>query len=308
MVSHVTTETQTLTGQRQRPYTSGSMGSENAYYSLNPTGSRPTPRSEYSIIAAEERPPESMKIFELPELIIPGVTRSDNMVRINGGTFAMGSPSNEPNRRNDEGPQHQVTVGSFYMGRYEVTLKEYREVMGTEKFYYLEKDNFPVVVSWYESIEYCNKRSQMEGLTPAYTINGINVIWNRNANGYRLPTEAEWEYACRAGTTTTYNIGANINDVVGQKPANAWGLFDMHGSEWEWCWDWYGDYSGAAQTDPVGAVSGTRRVIRSGHSLYGDLFLRSAMRHSEVPSSGRTIYSIPNMSGETGIGFRIVCN
>jgi formylglycine-generating enzyme required for sulfatase activity len=227
------------------------------------------------------------------------------MVRINGGTFIMGSPANEPGRNGDE-VQHRVTVSSFYMGKYEVTQKEYQEVMGTNPSYF-KGDNLPVeCVSWWDAVEYCNKRSQREGLTPAYTIDGdtenfsyifTDVIWNRNANGYRLPTEAEWEYACRAGTTTAYNTGANINDntgwysansgkkthPVGQKSANAWGLYDMHGNVYEWCWDWHGDYSGGSQTNPVGErdVYRVERVVRGGCWSVSARFLRSAQRGVE---------------------------
>jgi len=224
-------------------------------------------------------------------------TAPDGMVRINGGTFTMGSPANEEGRDSDE-VQHQVTVGSFTMGKYEVTQREYQEVMGTNPSSF-KGDNLPVeMVTWFDAVEYCNKRSQREGLTPAYTINGTNVTWNRNANGYRLPTEAEWEYACRAGTTTAYNTGASINDntgwysdnsgatthPVGQKPANAWGLYDMHGNVWEWCWDWYDDYPSGAQTDPVGASSGSYRVLRGGCWFIPAQYARSAWRSGNLPN------------------------
>jgi formylglycine-generating enzyme required for sulfatase activity len=124
-------------------------------------------------------------------------------------------------------------------------------------------------------VEYCNKLSLKEGLTPAYTINGEDVTWNRNADGYRLPTEAEWEYACRAGTTTPFNTGDDITTAqanydgnetspVGSFAPNAWGLYDMHGNMWEWCWDWYGGYNTVPQTDPIGVSSGSNRVLRGG--------------------------------------------
>jgi len=242
-----------------------------------------------------------------------------NMVRINGGAFMMGSPANEEGRYNDE-VQHPVTVGSFYLGKYEVTQKEYQEIMGTNLSSF-KGDNLPVEnVSWYDAVEYCNRLSQKEKLTPAYTIDksrkdpnnnndedDVNwvVTWNRNANGYRLPTEAEWEYACRAGTTTAYHTGAGISDntgwysgnsgytthPVGQKPANAWGLYDMHGNVWEWCWDWYGTYPTwygtyptMAQTNPIGASSGSYRVFHGGSWGNSAQNVRSASRFNYTPT------------------------
>jgi formylglycine-generating enzyme required for sulfatase activity len=206
--------------------------------------------------------------------------------------------------------QHSVTVSSFYLGRYEVTQKEWREVMGNNPGYF-KGDDLPVEnVSWYEAVEYCNKRSQKEGLTPAYTIKGTNVTWNKKANGYRLPTEAEWEYACRAGTTTPFNTGSSVDSAgwygnnsdgkthpVGEKQPNAWGLYDMHGNVWEWCWDWYGDYAGGAQTDPSGAGTGSYRVVRGGSWAYGAGLLRSAGRLRFFPVDRYNI-----------LGFRVARN
>jgi formylglycine-generating enzyme required for sulfatase activity len=235
----------------------------------------------------------------------------------------MGSPANEPNRSSDEGPQHQVTVSGFYLGKYEVTQTEYEAVMGTNPSNF-KGPNLPVEqVSWFDAVEYCNRRSQREGLSPAYSISGTGnsrtVSLNRNANGYRLPTEAEWEYACRAGTTTPFSTGSNITTSqanydgnypyngnakgtfrqttwnVGSGAANAWGLYDMHGNVWEWCWDWYGSYAGGVQTDPVGASSGTHRVYHGGGWNYHGLNLRSANRYGIAPG-GRY----------NSIGFRLV--
>jgi formylglycine-generating enzyme required for sulfatase activity len=232
-----------------------------------------------------------------------------DFVRINGGTFTMGSPAGESHRDSNE-VRHQVTVSSFYMGKYEVTQKEWYEVMGTTVRQQRDKanpewsmdgegDNYPMYyVDWYEAIEYCNRRSQREGLTLAYTVNGTNVTWNRSANGYRLPTEAEWEYVCRAGTATAYNTGARISDTtgwynfnsrtathpVGQKPANRWGLYDMHGNVREWCWDLYGSYASGAQAEPTGASSGFLRVLRGGSWISSGGGLRSAYRYGSVPS------------------------
>jgi formylglycine-generating enzyme required for sulfatase activity len=242
----------------------------------------------------------------------------DNFVRINGGTFTMGSPAGEVNRHDGE-VQHRVTVSAFYMGKYEVTQREWTAVMGSNPSHW-KGDNLPVEnVSWYDAIDYCNRRSQREGLTPAYTRNGDNVTWNRNANGYRLPTEAEWEYACRAGASGPFNTGNNITTSqanyngnypyngnakgqyrertwdAGSGAANAWGLYDMHGNLWEWCWDRYGAYASGAQTDPAGAASGSYRVLRGGGWDSSAGRLRSAYRNDSAPSNRGS-----------GAGFRLV--
>jgi len=184
---------------------------------------------------------------------------SNGFVLINGGTFTRGSPDNEPGRvRGDSNEnQRQVKLSSFYISINEITQKEYQEVMGKNPSKF-KGDNLPVEnVSWLNAIEYCNKRSQKEGLTPAYTVSGSNVTENRGTSGYRLPTAAQWECACRAGTTTAFNDGNNdytkaalVGEVgwyksnagrktheVGLKLANTWGLYDMHGNVAEWCWD-----------------------------------------------------------------------
>jgi formylglycine-generating enzyme required for sulfatase activity len=232
-----------------------------------------------------------------------------NMVRINGGTFTMGSPASEPERFDNE-VQHSVRINPFYMGRYEVTQREWLEIMGNNPSYF-KGDNLPVEnVNWYDAVEYCNRLSERERLTPAYTINGTDVTWNKKAKGYRLPTEAEWEYACRAGTITPFSTGMNITTnqanyngnfpynrnargmnrgrsiPVGSFTPNSWGLYDMYGNVWEWCWDWYGEYSRGAQTDPAGPASGSYRVIRGGAGSLVGGDLRSAARGYYSPSSG----------------------
>ena len=210
-----------------------------------------------------------------------------DFVLIKGGTFIMGSPSLEVEREKDE-TQHRVTVSDFYMGKYEVTQREYREVMGSNPSQF-RGDDLPVEnVTWFEAVRYCNARSIREGLKPAYSIRGQNVSWDRKATGYRLPTEAEWEYACRAGTTSPFSTGANITteqaNYYGTYPyenlprgeyrqktvpvksfgPNTWGPHNMHGNVWEWCWDWYGSYGGGDRTDPAGASSGAFRAYRGG--------------------------------------------
>jgi formylglycine-generating enzyme required for sulfatase activity len=157
-------------------------------------------------------------------------------------------------------------------------------------------------------VEYCNWRSVQEGLTLAYSINGTTVTCNWSADGYRLPTEAEWEYACRAGTETPFSAGNNITTAqanydgnspyngnakgeyrqttttTGSFEPNPWGLYDMHGNVYEWCWDSYGDYSGGAQTNPVGPSAGSSCVVRGGSWYRSGRFLRSAGRFQYAAS------------------------
>ena len=241
------------------------------------------------------------------------------MLSIPAGTFTMGSPESEPGRNSDE-TQHSVTLNSFKMSKYQVTQEQYQAVMGSNPSYFTTAvygesgtpGKLPVeYVSWYDALVFCNKLSIAEGLNPVYSISGktnpsewgsvptdINSTWDaavmdKSKNGYRLPTEAEWEYACRAGTTTAYNTGDTINyydtgwyydnsvrqtHQVGLMSVNAWGLYDMHGNVSELCWDWYGNYSSSPANNPIGADSGPIRVVRGGD--WGDFGrnLRSACR------------------------------
>jgi formylglycine-generating enzyme required for sulfatase activity len=237
---------------------------------------------------------------------------SGDFVLIKGGTFIMGSPTGESERGTDE-TQHRVTVSDYYIAKFPVTQREYTQLMGDNPSEF-KGDNLPVeTVSWFDAVRFCNARSTLEGLTPAYTINGETVTWNRNANGYRLPTEAEWEYACRAGTTTPFNIGSNITDKdanchnhygynnnssgrvtggyrgrttpVNSYRANSWGLFDMHGNVADWCWDLYGEYDVGAQTNPAGPVTGTLRVNRGGGWNDFPKHIRSAYRAATPPDN-----------------------
>jgi len=254
-----------------------------------------------------------------------------DMVLIPAGTFQMGAPTSEPGYAGET--RHTVTLTSgFYMGKYEVTQAQYQKVMGTNPSYFTtpvssetSTANQPVeTVRWYDTVAFCNKLSMQEGLSPAYSISGITdpagwesvpsldvIVIVEGTTGYRLPTEAQWEYACRAGTTTAFNWGTDYIDSgkadyfaswvdtnnkvagsnlgrptdVGSYSPNAWGLYDMHGNVWEWCWDRYESYTSGSQTDPMGAVSGDYRMMRGGcWDLFGK-FLRSANRGSDYPSS-----------------------
>jgi formylglycine-generating enzyme required for sulfatase activity len=241
---------------------------------------------------------------------VPSGPVSANFVRVEGGTFQMGTPSGGDS---DERPVHTVTVKSFSISKYQVTQKEWYEVMGTtvrqqrdmaDRSWPMrgEGDNYPMYyVNWYEAVEYCNRRSVKEGLTPVYRGSGNSITCDWNANGYRLPTEAEWEFAARGGTkeylTTEYSGSNSVGAVawydgnsggstqpVGTKAPNSLGIYDMSGNVWEWCWDWYGDYSSSSQTDPRGPGSGTERVIRGGSWYFAAASVRSAYRHYYTPS------------------------
>lgn len=207
-------------------------------------------------------------------------------------------------------PVHAVTFTTdFWMGRTEVTQDEYEAVMGTNPSYFKISSNHPVEqVTWFNAIEYCNRKSEIEGRTPCYDLS--TGACDFTANGYRLPTEAEWEYACRVGTTTEYYWGNDWSQVdnyawydinsgsqphkVGEKTPNAYGLYDMSGNVWEWCNDWYAGYSADAVTDPRGPSSGSNRVVRGGGWGSSGSYLRSAFRYLSDPS-------ISNF----GVGFRV---
>jgi formylglycine-generating enzyme required for sulfatase activity len=252
---------------------------------------------------------------------------SPALVRVEGGTFQMGSNSGEDNEK----PVHTVTVKSFSMAKYPVTQKEWTAVLGNNPSIF-KGDNLPVeAVSWYDAIEYCNRLSEKEKLTPAYTINKSwkdwnnnneydelkwAVTWNRNATGYRLPTEAEWEYAAKGGNGSPGNYAYagsnNVDEVawyeknsagstqeVGTKKPNGLGLYDMSGNVLEWCWDWYGAYGTVNQIDPIGASSGSIRVLRGGCWVNSAEYVRSAYRGGSVPN---------NRQSGNGFGFRLVCN
>ncbi len=244
----------------------------------------------------------------------------DGFVKIEGGTFLIGSPETE-NWRIDDETQHSVTVSAFYIAPYETTQAEYESVMGENPSTF-PGDQLPVEnLSWLDAIRYANARSEAADLTPAYELTESTVTWNRSANGYRLPTEAEWEYACRAGTLTAFNTEHSLSaddanfyghypyeieencfnsSVLEAKPGeyrgttvavgsfapNAWDLYNMHGSVNEWCWDDYGAYDTVHTVDPTGVEPGTRHIYRGGWNDFAK-HMRSAYRAAE-PADLRT--------------------
>lgn len=162
-----------------------------------------TTQTEEPEVSETAPEPEAVTENEEPENI------SDGLILISGGTFSMGSPSGERQRQEDE-IQHDVTVSSFYIDPYEVTQSDYTAIMGENPSHFTG-ENLPVEnVTWYDVVEYCNRLSESRGLTPVYTIDGNTVSWDRSANGYRLLTEAEWEYAARANTVTVFHDGDQI--------------------------------------------------------------------------------------------------
>jgi len=202
-------------------------------------------------------------------------TSWEEMIYVQGGTFQMGSNDWFP----EEKPVHTVTVSDFYISRHEVTFEQFDTFCETTG-----RESRPVInVNWFDAVHYCNWRSESEDLTPYYTVlpSGVETTFDSTANGYRLPIEAEWEYAARGGNQSlgyTYSGSNNADEVawyggnsgdmthpVGQKKSNELGLHDMNGNVWEWCHDWWGPYSSGAQTDPTGPSSGSLRVRRGGH-------------------------------------------
>ena len=233
--------------------------------------------------------PKNPQPGQVASLTLPGGTKME-MIYVAAGTFVMGSQTSEEGRYDSEA-QHQVTLTKdYWLGKYEVTQAQWESVMG-ENPSRCKGGNCPVEnVSWEDCQRFIRK---------------INL---QQHCGARLPTEAEWEFACRAGSTGPYGGNGNLEDMgwygdnsdggthpVGQKQANAWGFYDMHGNVYEWCEDWYGDY-GSAATDPAGPASGGGRVVRSGCWCSFARFCRSAYRSRSSP-------------GDRGIrGLRLCCS
>lgn len=234
------------------------------------------------------------------------------LVLIPKGTFMMGSPIEEEGADNDE-EQHQVTIGKdYYLGVTEVTQGQYEKVMGTNPSYFQKRvirksdsSMYPVEqVSWEDAVEFCKKLSDLPEEKKAGRV-------------YRLPTEAEWEYACRAGSKAAYSFGANSKTLgdyawfgensggqihpVGEKKANAWGLYDMHGNVWEWCSDWYGVYPKGSVSDPSGPSEGSDRVDRGGSWINGAANCRSARRSGYDPSYRYNNYGFRVALSSSGI-------
>jgi formylglycine-generating enzyme required for sulfatase activity len=269
-------------------------------YTIKVSANSYTTASETALVKTGEISNKSIKLLKpvspTTSTLTSTSSSSDGMdlVFVKGGTFTMGCTREQSNCSNDEKPTHQVTVSDFSIGKYEVTQKQWTAIMGTNPSYF-KGDNLPVEqVSWNDVQEFIQKLNQKTG------------------KRYRLPTEAEWEYAARGGSTAggqKYSGSNNIDEVawygsnsvskthpVGQKKANGLGIYDMTGNVWEWCSDWYGNYGSGSQTNPQGALSGTPgRVFRGGGWGNDHQYCRVSLRHGGSPDYGGY-----------GMGFRLV--
>ena len=235
------------------------------------------------------------------------------MVAIGGGWFEMGSTKGS----DDESPVHKVWISPFWMDRYEVVQEQFKKFQFPDPSHFKNPKNPLDQMNWTDATMYCNERSLAEGLEPCYD----EETWDCNfaANGYSLPTEAEWEYACRAGTNSKYSFGSAIQELkahvwfadnssdkthpVGQKQPNPWGLYDMHGNVSEWCNDFYFEdyYKQSSERDPRGPPKGQERVLRGGAWNSSADSCRSTYRASD-PSINDTCLA------SDAIGFRCVKN
>ena len=267
---------------------------------------------------------ESMEFRVLGNVDFDGLTDDEKdfcirlgkeMVHIPAGDFMMGALEDDEDAWDQERPRHKVTLTrDFLMGKYAVTQALWQSVMGSNPSWF-KGANLPVEqVSWFDCVAFCNKLSEQEGLTPAYSINGQDVTCNWKANGYRLPTEAEWEYSARANQSFKYAGSDNVDEVawydgnsedethpVDQKKPNGFGLYDMSGNVYEWCWNWWpetGNYSTESQQNsvdnPTGNPTGSLRVYRGGSWFGSPEYVRTSYRNRNDPTARNFI-----------LGFRI---
>jgi formylglycine-generating enzyme len=237
------------------------------------------------------------------------------MVKVQGGTFKMGSKDSDNSADNDEQKEHSVTVKDFEICKFEITVWQWKEYVKANKLKMPLKptwgwqDNYPINnITWYEAIAYCNWLSKREKLDLVYSQNGPNVTCDFTKNGYRLPTEAEWEYAAKGGNKSkeTRYSGSNNQDeiawhkgnsnasphTIGTKLPNELGIYDMSGNVWEWCWDWYNKdyYKIEDGKNPRGPVMGERKSVRGGSWDSKLNYMRPANRISTIPNKTHEFY------------------
>jgi formylglycine-generating enzyme required for sulfatase activity len=218
-----------------------------------------------------------------------------DMIWIPAGKFSMGSPDTEPGRGKDEGPVRKVELDGFWLARYEVTQAQYRAIMGNNPSVFQAAQDPVVQVTWANAIDFCNR------------------LGSQTKGKFGLPSEAQWEYACRAGSTQAFAFGDSDRDMdkygwvqdnsqlqphpVGKKKPNSFGVYDMHGNVWEWCADWYAVYSPKELVvkNPVGPASGTERVCRGGSCMTPSASARAAFRFRRAESDANA-----------AVGFRVM--
>ena len=240
----------------------------------------------------------------------PPGTNASVMVKIPGGKFIMGD------KDEIDAPPHEVVISSFLMDRHLVTQQQFQKLMGANPSRWKGDRNPVEQLRWSDAAKFCNKRSEAGGLEPCYDLKTLKC--NFEATGYRLPTEAEWEYACRAGTTTAYFFGTSPTKAgdyawfdknsggrprpVGQKQPNPWGLYDIAGNVWEWCNDFYkvDYYPEAPRENPRGPAEGQNKVLRGGAWRFSADNCRSGYRYNENPGQADVCF------GYDIYGFRCV--
>jgi formylglycine-generating enzyme required for sulfatase activity len=243
------------------------------------------------------------------------------MVFVQGGTFEMGCTPEQTNCGSHESPVHEVTLTDFYIGKYEVTQAQWAAIVpeyAPNYSQYGQGDTHPAYrISWYDAVTFCNRLSQQEGYTPVYYFDAgltepfdslvgspsiyVDIYQDPTANGYRLPTEAEWEYAARGGAQSggyQYSGSDDINEVAwyagndnsqsepaGTKAPNELGVYDMSGNVWEWCWDWHDSsyYGNSPSCAPLGPTGGSNRVPRGGSWSNAASNCRVANRYNFTP-------------------------
>ena len=284
----------------------------------------------HSIFATERTHPAPMPHTTTPHIIPIALPTPHRLLHVPGGTFTMGNDDTQDDAKYDGRPAHEVTLSDFFIGEMAVTQYLWQAMMGDNPSYNKGERQPIEQVSWFDAAVFCNQISMETGKKPCYyTLDGKiygqgttkeqfqlpnegDVQCDPSASGYRLPTEAEWEYAAKGGPDHKYSgvyAGSDMLEQVGWFEGNSdnhthevglllpntLGLYDMSGNIWEWCNDWYGEYGKGSQKNPTGAKTGTDRVLRGGGSFGGPQYCRSACRFNYRPVS-RTLY----------IGFRLV--